>query len=91
MDVVRSGQRIQVPLATSRLSDNASDRIVLFAGTVLQETPAAVLHQRGTDRDGVYISVIYRGSPSTRHKVSPTLRITAVDGKVCTCISMHLR
>merc|ERR1712034_240104 len=62
---------------------DVTDRVVLWAGATLQKLPSAVTQQKGisSDKGGIYISSISRGSPAQKYKLQPTYRIVEVDGK----------
>lgn len=68
---------LDVPL--SQLNDTC-DRVVIWAGAILQAPFRAVLQQSKNTPSGIYVSGISTGSPAYAHGVQKTLWITQVNG-----------
>jgi S1-C subfamily serine protease len=80
LDVVRGGEPMTVSFAPGLAPPTAAERIVIWAGALLQETPSTLPAQRGLPPEGVYVAGRWRGTPAESHELSPTWRILAVDG-----------
>jgi S1-C subfamily serine protease len=80
LDVVRGGEVVRVAFAPALAPKTAADRVVLWAGALLQDVPATIASQRGLPLAGVYVAGRWRGTPAEAHELSPTWRILAVDG-----------
>ncbi|WP_129775009.1 trypsin-like peptidase domain-containing protein [Peristeroidobacter soli] len=72
-------QTIDVP--TVELGGRDLDRIVVWAGAVLQKPHRALAAQRGIEPDGVFVAYFSYGSPATRYQLWAGRRIVEVDGK----------
>ncbi len=57
------------------------DRIVVWAGAVLQKPHRALAAQRGIEPEGVFVAYFSYGSPATRYQLWAGRRIVEVDGK----------
>lgn len=73
-----SAARIRVP--TVALTGVDVDRIVQWGGATLHAPHRALLAQRGSAPDGVYVAWFGYGSPATRAGLFPGRRIVEVDG-----------
>ena len=80
LDVVRGGELLNVAFEPSLAPPSAAERVVLWAGALLQEVPATIATQRGLPLNGVYVAGRWRGTPAESHELAPTWRILAVDG-----------
>jgi len=80
---LRYGKIHDFEIETVNLDHDTTDRVLLWAGAVLQKLPSAVSHQKGisAEKGGIYISSITRGSPAQKYKLQPTYRIVEIDGK----------
>ncbi|MEM8984617.1 MAG: PDZ domain-containing protein, partial [Pseudomonadota bacterium] len=74
----KSLQEIVVP--TVALSGRGIERVVLWAGALLQDTHREVAAQRGVEPQGVYVAFFNYGSPATRYGLWGGRRIIEVDG-----------
>ncbi|RKP05648.1 trypsin-like cysteine/serine peptidase domain-containing protein [Thamnocephalis sphaerospora] len=70
---------VRVP--TTLINGEGTDRIICWAGAIIQEPHKAVLQQSKTLPSRVYISARSRGSPSYMYGMVPTMWITQVNGK----------
>jgi S1-C subfamily serine protease len=75
----KEAQVIEVP--TVELGGRDLDRIVVWAGAVLQKPHRALAAQRGIEPEGVFVAYFSYGSPSTRYQLWAGRRIVEVDGK----------
>lgn len=75
----KAQQVIEVP--TVELGGRDLDRIVVWAGAVLQKPHRALAAQRGIEPDGVFVAYFSYGSPATRYQLWAGRRIVEVDGK----------
>ena len=81
VSVFRDGQELTRTVATVPLSGDGIDRIVLWAGALLQAPHRAISAQRGITPEGVYVSYFGFGSPASRSGLYAGRRIMAVDGQ----------
>jgi len=79
--IFRDGRELTEIVATVPLAGEGIDRIVLWAGALLQPPHRAISAQRGIASDGVYVSYFGFGSPASRSGLYAGRRILAVDGK----------
>jgi len=79
LDVVRDGQQRKVDCRTMELDGAGTQKVVGWAGLLLQATPEAVLAQRTVPSEGVYASYRFFGSPASRYDLAPTSHIVEVD------------
>ncbi len=80
LDVARGGELVHVAFEPALADKAAAERVVLWAGALLQEVPATLATQRGLPLEGVYVAGRWRGTPAEAHELAPTWRILAVDG-----------
>jgi pro-apoptotic serine protease NMA111 len=66
---------------TVALGGRDLDRILVWAGAVLQEPHRALAAQRGIKPDGVFVGYFSYGSPATRYQLWAGRRIVEVDGQ----------
>jgi S1-C subfamily serine protease len=78
--VWRDGQALRYDLETVALDGRSVDRILLWAGALLQEPHRAMAAQRGIEPTGVYVAYFSYGSPATRYGLWAGRRIVEVDG-----------
>jgi pro-apoptotic serine protease NMA111 len=81
LTILRDGEEIVVPIGTVELDGIGIDRVVLWAGALLQMPHRALSAQRGIGPGGVYVSYFNFGSPASRSELFAGRRIVAVDGK----------
>jgi len=79
--VLRDGTELSIDVPTVALDGHDLDRIVLWAGAVLQEPHRALAAQRGIKPDGVFVGYFSYGSPATRYQLWAGRRIVEVDGQ----------
>jgi S1-C subfamily serine protease len=65
---------------TQELDGRSADRVVQWAGALLQDTYRELARQRGIEPDGVYVAYFSYGSPATRYGLWAGRRIVEVDG-----------
>ena len=81
LTVLRDGLELEVEVPTVALDGQGIDRIVLWAGALLQTPHRELAAQRGINRGGVYVSFFNFGSPASRSQLFAGRRIVAVDGR----------
>ncbi|MEE9142175.1 MAG: trypsin-like peptidase domain-containing protein [Gammaproteobacteria bacterium] len=79
--VWRDGQELELNVATVPLDGGGVDRVLLWAGALLQEPHRAMAAQRGVEPVGVYVAYFGYGSPATRYGLWAGRRIVEVDGQ----------
>ena len=80
LEVLRGGRKQRVQIPTMDLGTDETRELLLWAGAVLQEPPAAVSRQRGVPREGAYVASLARGSPANWYGLQPTSRVVEVEG-----------
>jgi pro-apoptotic serine protease NMA111 len=76
----RDGEEITHTIDTVALDGIGIDRVVLWAGALLQSPHRALAAQRGLTLGGVYVSFYNFGSPASRAGLLAGRRILAVNG-----------
>ena len=76
----RNRQVEEVVVDTVPLSGRGIDRVVMWAGALLQDTHREVAAQRGIEPHGVYVAFFNYGSPATRYGLWGGRRIIEIDG-----------
>ncbi|MEI8298119.1 MAG: trypsin-like peptidase domain-containing protein [Pseudomonadota bacterium] len=81
LTVLRDGTERQLEVGTAALRGADIERVVVWAGAVLQAPHRAIAVQRGVIPDGVLVASFISGSPATRSGLWSGRRIVEVDGK----------
>ena len=79
--VLRDGVEEVLQVPTVPLQGHGLDRILLWAGAVLQAPHRALAAQRGIPPNGVFVAYFSYGSPATRYQLWAGRRIVEVDGQ----------
>ena len=79
--IFRDGREMTESIATVALDGAGIDRVLLWAGALLQPPHRAISAQRGIESEGVYVSYFGFGSPASRSGLYAGRRILAVDGQ----------
>ena len=79
--IYRDGEELSARIPTVTLEGSGIDRIVLWAGALLQAPHRAIAVQRGIRAEGVYVSFFSFGSPASRSGLFAGRRIVGVDGE----------
>lgn len=79
--VLRDGAEQTLEVPTVALGGRDLNRILLWAGAVLQQPHRALSVQRGIPPDGVFVGYFSYGSPATRYQLWAGRRIVEVDGQ----------
>jgi S1-C subfamily serine protease len=79
--IFRNGQELRERVATAALDGLGIDRVVLWAGALLQAPHRELAAQRGLGPGGVYVAYFNFGSPASRSGLFAGRRIVAVDGR----------
>ena len=79
--IYRDGEELSALIPTVALEGSGIDRVVLWAGALLQAPHRAIAVQRGIEAEGVYVSFFSFGSPASRSGLFAGRRIVAVDGQ----------
>ncbi len=77
--VWRGGEALDLEVATAALDGDGIDRVVSWAGALIQNPHRAMAAQRGIEPDGVYVAFFSYGSPSTRYGLWAGRRVVEVD------------
>jgi len=81
LTVLRAGKEQVMEVPTVVLGGRDLDRIVVWAGAVLQKPHRALSAQRGIAPEGVFVAYFSYGSPATRYQLWAGRRIVEVDGQ----------
>ena len=81
LTVLRDGTEQKLTVPTVALGGRDLDRVLLWAGAVLQTPHRALAAQRGIQPEGVFVAYFAYGSPSTRYQLWAGRRIVEVDGQ----------
>jgi S1-C subfamily serine protease len=81
LTLLRNGAELGVEVATVELRGADIERVVVWAGAVLQAPHRAIAVQRGVAPDGVLVALFLYGSPATRYGLWTGRRIVEVDGR----------
>jgi hypothetical protein len=81
LTVLRAGKEQVVDVPTVVLGGRDLDRILVWAGAVLQKPHRALSAQRGIAPEGVFVAYFSYGSPATRYQLWAGRRIVEVDGQ----------
>ena len=79
--VLRDGVELAIDVPTVALAGRDLDRILVWAGAVLQKPHRALAAQRGIEPEGVFVAYFSYGSPATRYQLWAGRRIVEVDGQ----------
>ena len=81
VSVWRNAEQLDFDLATVVLDGLGLDRVVMWAGALLQAPHRAMAAQRGILPEGVYVAYFGYGSPATRYGLWAGRRIVEVDSQ----------
>ncbi|MEZ4450242.1 MAG: trypsin-like peptidase domain-containing protein [Nannocystaceae bacterium] len=79
--LLRDGEVVTIRATSRPRSGHGTERVVHWAGALIQEIPRALRIQRGLGQSGVYVSLYWYGSPASRSKLRAARIITAIDGR----------
>ncbi|MEM7431983.1 MAG: trypsin-like peptidase domain-containing protein [Pseudomonadota bacterium] len=77
--VWRGSEALELDTDTVALDGSGIDRVVSWAGALIQNPHRAMAAQRGIAPDGVYVAFFSYGSPSTRYGLWAGRRVVEVD------------
>lgn len=81
VQLLRDGRELDLEVLTRPDDGRGTDRVVHWAGALLQAPHHAALIQRGIPDDGVYISLYWYGSPASRSRLRAARRIVAAEDR----------
>lgn len=79
VEVWRDRRVLKIEVRTAALSGGGLDRVVMWAGALLQAPHRAMAVQRGIPPRGVYVAFFAYGSPANRYGLWAGRRILSVD------------
>ena len=79
LTLLRDGQVMDVDAGTVPLDGDGTERLLMWAGTLLQKPQHAAAAQRGMPRTGLLIGYYNFGSPASRYGLTAGLRIVRVN------------
>jgi S1-C subfamily serine protease len=89
--VLRNGAEEAIDVPTVELGGTELDRVLLWAGAVLQAPHRALATQRGIEPTGVFVAYFSYGSPATRYQLWAGRRIVEVDGQATPDLDAFIR
>ncbi|HEX5339754.1 MAG TPA: trypsin-like peptidase domain-containing protein [Gammaproteobacteria bacterium] len=81
LTLLRAGRVITLKVATVALDGQGTQRILVWAGALLQKPQHGAAAQRAIPGDGLLVGYYNYGSPASRYGLLPGLRIVAVNGR----------
>jgi S1-C subfamily serine protease len=81
LTVLRDGTEHVIEMPTRSLPGGGTERILFWAGTILQDTYLEIRKETGVATKGVYVTWFNYGSPANRYGITVTQHIVAVDGQ----------
>lgn len=79
--LLRNKQERHIDIDTAVLNGRDLDRLVFWAGAILQTPHRALAAQRNTPAEGVFVAYFTYGSPASRYQLWAGRRIMEVDGQ----------
>ena len=80
LEIWRDGAAHSLPVPTVALDGHDLDRVLVWAGVLLQAPHRELAAQRGIEPTGVYVAYFAYGSPATSYGLWAGSRIVEVDG-----------
>jgi S1-C subfamily serine protease len=90
LTLLRNREEKTIRVSTRPLTGQGTDRILFWAGTILQEPYLEVATETGIVPEGVYVTWFSYGSPANRYGVAAMQHIVAVDGQRVTDLDEFL-
>jgi S1-C subfamily serine protease len=79
--LLRDGRELDLEVETRPDDGRGTDRVLHWAGALLQAPHHAALIQRAVPDEGVYISLYWYGSPASRSRLRAARRIVAAEDR----------
>jgi len=89
--IIRTGEELTLTVPTVRYTGRGTDHIVQWAGALLQAPHRALAAQRSVSPEGAFVSFVWRGSPASRYRLLPLLRIVALDDEPVSDLNSFLK
>jgi S1-C subfamily serine protease len=81
LTIYRDGKEVQQKISTVALDGDGIDRVVLWAGALVQTPHRPLAVQRSVKPTGVYVSYFNFGSPASRSGLYAGRRVVSIDGQ----------
>lgn len=81
LTINRLGQEKVIQVSTRKMDGRGTQKVLQWAGALIQEPHRELALQRGIEPKGVYVSFVFHGSPANRSNLSALLRIVEVNGE----------
>lgn len=81
LTLLRDGSVITLRVPTVALDGQGTQRVLVWAGALLQKPQHGAAAQRNIPEDGLLVGYYNYGSPASRYGLSPGLRIVSIDGQ----------
>lgn len=79
LTVLHAGQVKDIPVATVALDGKGTERMLIWAGALLQKPQHSASAQRGVPASGLLVGYYNFGSPASRYGLTAGLRVVAVN------------
>jgi len=90
LTLLRDGEEMTLSVPTTAVDGRGTDRVLFWAGAVLQAPHSAINEQGGIEPKGVYVAWFWYGSPANRYGLSASLLVVAVDDRDVTDLDSFL-
>lgn len=90
LTISRSGEILDVAVPTEQVDGGGIDRIVGWAGAILQMPYRELLSQRALTEPGLYVTWTWPGSPASHYGLGANLRLIELEGEAITDIDSFL-
>ena len=81
LTLLRDGEETTVTVPTTAVDGRGTDRVLFWAGAVLQAPHSAINEQGGIEPEGVFVAWFWYGSPANRYGLSASRLIVAAEGR----------
>jgi len=90
LTLLRDGAEMTLVVPTTAVDGRGTDRVLFWAGAILQAPHSAINEQGGIEPEGVYVAWFWYGSPANRYGLRASRLIVAVDDRVVTDLDSFL-
>jgi S1-C subfamily serine protease len=90
LTLLRDGEEMTLSVPTTAVDGRGTDRVLFWAGAVLQAPHPAINAQGGIESEGVLVAWFWYGSPADRYRLSASRLIVAVDDRDVTDLDSFL-
>jgi S1-C subfamily serine protease len=91
LTVLRNNKQQELQVGTAALNGRDVDRLVFWAGAMLQIPYRTLAQQRDTPTEGVFVAYFAYGTPASRYQLWAGRRIVEVDGQATPDLDAFIR